>query len=196
MYCILWPFVNVIRTCNIVFYDGFWSTNGFFFFFILSSHRWLWSKSVLSWSERPTAKVRLLSSERYVTLLQMKWKVYSKGTAHCTVFIGLIEPDGRKRRSRGQSRLVKKPTMHNLTLDFVQMVLTLEENCENYCIDNKEYMKIISVNNAFVYLYHRQQEYMIIIMVSRRLPGRRALVVVFIKNMLFEIIAFVVFECL
>ena len=30
----------------------------------------------------------------------------------------------------------------------------------------------------------------------RRLPGRRALVVVFIKNMLFEIIAFVVFECL
>ena len=29
-----------------------------------------------------------------------------------------------------------------------------------------------------------------------RLPGRRALVVVFIKNMLFEIIAFVVFECL
>ena len=32
--------------------------------------------------------------------------------------------------------------------------------------------------------------------VHRRLPGRRALVVVFIKNMLFEIIAFVVFECL
>ena len=31
---------------------------------------------------------------------------------------------------------------------------------------------------------------------ARRLPGRRALVVVFIKNMLFEIIAFVVFECL
>ena len=31
---------------------------------------------------------------------------------------------------------------------------------------------------------------------SRRLPGRRALVVVFIKNMLLEIIAFVVFECL
>ena len=30
----------------------------------------------------------------------------------------------------------------------------------------------------------------------RRLPGRRALVVVFIKNILFEIIAFVVFECL
>ena len=30
----------------------------------------------------------------------------------------------------------------------------------------------------------------------RRLPGRRVLVVVFIKNMLFEIIAFVVFECL
>ena len=29
----------------------------------------------------------------------------------------------------------------------------------------------------------------------RWLPGRRALVVVFIKNMLFEIIAFVVFEC-
>ena len=29
-----------------------------------------------------------------------------------------------------------------------------------------------------------------------RLRGRRALVVVFIKNMLFEIIAFVVFECL
>ena len=34
------------------------------------------------------------------------------------------------------------------------------------------------------------------IWVNRRLPGRRALVVVFIKNMLFEIIAFVVFECL
>ena len=32
--------------------------------------------------------------------------------------------------------------------------------------------------------------------ILRRLPGRRALVVVFIKNMLFEIIAFVVFECL
>ena len=31
---------------------------------------------------------------------------------------------------------------------------------------------------------------------DRRLPGRRALVVVFIKNMLFEIIAFVVFEFL
>ena len=31
---------------------------------------------------------------------------------------------------------------------------------------------------------------------NSRLPGRRALVVVFIKNMLFEIIAFVVFECL
>ena len=30
----------------------------------------------------------------------------------------------------------------------------------------------------------------------RRLPGRRALVVVFIKNMLFEIIVSVVFECL
>ena len=32
--------------------------------------------------------------------------------------------------------------------------------------------------------------------IIRRLPGRRALVVVFIKNMFFEIIAFVVFECL
>ena len=32
--------------------------------------------------------------------------------------------------------------------------------------------------------------------IYRRLPGRRALVVVFIKNMFFEIIAFVVFECL
>ena len=32
--------------------------------------------------------------------------------------------------------------------------------------------------------------------IIRWLPGRRALVVVFIKNMLFEIIAFVVFECL
>ena len=32
--------------------------------------------------------------------------------------------------------------------------------------------------------------------VYRRLPGRRALVVVFIKNTLFEIIAFIVFECL
>ena len=31
---------------------------------------------------------------------------------------------------------------------------------------------------------------------TRRLPGRRALVVVFIKNMLFKIIVFVVFECL
>ena len=31
--------------------------------------------------------------------------------------------------------------------------------------------------------------------ITRRLPGRRALVLVFIKNMLFEIIAFVVFEC-
>ena len=34
------------------------------------------------------------------------------------------------------------------------------------------------------------------ITISRRLPGRRVLVVVFIKNMLFEIIAFVAFECL
>ena len=36
----------------------------------------------------------------------------------------------------------------------------------------------------------------VLLLEVRRLPGRKALVVVFIKNMLFEIIAFVVFECL
>ena len=53
---------------------------------------------------------------------------------------------------------------------------------------------LYNLYGLLIVLFRKQNR--TVITIIRRLPGRRALVVVFIKNVLFEIIAFVVFECL
>ena len=57
-------------------------------------------------------------------------------------------------------------------------------------LQGEEFITLVKYRKLKAHLYF------VSLSIYRRLPGRRALVVVFIKNMLLEIIAFVVFECL
>ena len=87
----------------------------------------------------------------------------------------------------------------NFNFDSLKSGLYRVAPPKNGTVDTVDFSGLCSVQQLFFSPYWIEHLFLIIITPrssNRRLPGRRALVVVFIKNILFEIIAFVVFEWL